>query len=140
MNSTWSTTVKQRSVSVDLNAWSATAFKNGLPFYGIAKVSSADGQPLGDSTVELCVQASYDHRVKEKNKTKKPKPVHHGRKMQMSLEHGSDKNRKPAAEFCSIRQTSSNGVAEFALFPSEPDLMEYVVKVSYYCYTIFNNV
>lgn len=125
MNSTWSTTVKEKSIKIDLNSWSGTAFKNGLPFYGLTKVATADGHPLGDKMVELCAQPSYDHSANNKNKLKKVK-IQQYRKMQMLTEQLV---KRPSFEFCTIRKTNEHGVADFALFPSEPDLSDFTIKV-----------
>ncbi len=110
MNTTWSTEIQYQKLALDIATWSSSTFKSGLPYYGILKVTTTDNQPAPGTFVEICAQPTII-------------PSEHNREYQHRL---SDQPK-----YCSIREADPHGFVSFELLPSEPEITEYHIKVSY---------
>ena len=118
MNNTWSTDVQRQTMSIDIATWSSNTFKSGLPYYGKIKVTTADNQPAVGTSVEICANPTIvnsDQNVKEDNIHRKP-----------TLKRPSVSN---TPKYCSLREVDASGFVSFELFPSEPEITEYNIKV-----------
>lgn len=116
MNATWSTLVQRQVLVIDIATWSSSTFKNGLPYYGIIKVSTIDGKPAANKTVEICAQPQY-------NKI--------SRKSEGSLGATKRRIKRPTNQpkYCALRVTNVHGLLPFELFPNELEITGYEIKV-----------
>ncbi len=122
MNTTWSTEVKRQMLVLDIVSWSSNVFKNGLPYYGKLKVSTAGGQSAAGIKVEICAHPNYENRVVADSlgdpDKKRPRTPPKKRP-----------NTRNAQKYCTLRVTDENGFIGFELLPSETEIIEYAIKV-----------
>ena len=122
MNTTWSTEVKRQMLVMDIAPWSSNVFKNGLPYYGKLKVSTAGGQAATGIKVEICAHPNYENRVIADSSGSPDKK-------RFRTPPKKRPNTRNVSRYCTLRVTDENGFIGFELLPSEPEIIEYAIKV-----------
>ena len=108
MNSTWSTVVKQHR-GVTLESVSSVNFKTFLPYDGLFKVADDNGAGKEGVAVELCLDATYQHK---------------------DAVHPSRRPVKTVSSGCSVHFSDELGFVRYQLLATDPELTEFNVKAT----------
>ena len=107
-NATWITEVKIASLNLDMNTWSSSTFKDGLPYYGVLQMKTEGSKSVNGTLVKICAKADEQRRH-----TKNP----------------STANKKNSSEICSSFMADASGIVHFSFVPNEIDVIYYNLKV-----------
>ena len=150
-NATWSTNVKTQKLVIDISSWSSNTFKNGLPYYGTMKMRMEGGQSssVNGTLVEICIQISNYNRPKRsaidrQRLTEAVRPPSASDRILIGQSARYNRQRNPPfdrdnwrngkgqhQQVCSQYASDSKGFVHFQFIPTDPDVIQYQVKVLY---------
>ena len=139
-NATWSTNVKTQKLVMDISSWSSSTFKNGLPYYGTMKLRMEGGNSAVNGTlVEICIQISNYNRPKRSSSVDQQRLTEalNDRIRSQSTRFGRQRNPldrdnrrgDKGPQFCSQYMSDSQGFVYFQFIPTDPEAIEYQLKV-----------